>query len=85
MVPMSERRHRIYEGEMPEVIEGLKLHLLQLLKEMKEPERAEQAFRVLYRLMSGGKGRIKYPKFDWSFLGYFLEFYRERLELQGLQ
>jgi len=52
MVPMSERRHRIYESEMPEVIEGLKLHLLQLLKKEEEPERAEQAFRVLYRLMS---------------------------------
>ena len=82
---MSERRHRIYESEMPEVIEGLKLHLFKLLKEKKEPERAEQAFRVLCRLMSGGKGRIKYLEFSWSKLDYFLEYHKDELQLRDVQ
>ena len=85
MVPMSERRHRISESEMPEVIEGLKHHLLQLLKKEEEPERAEQAFRVLYRLMSGGKGRIKYPEFSWGSLDYFLEYHKDELQLRDVQ
>jgi hypothetical protein len=82
MVPLSERRHRIYESEMPEVVEGLKLHLLQLLKEKEEPEKAERALRVLFRLMSGGKGRIKYPDFSWDYLEHFIMFHRDELKLQ---
>jgi len=72
MVPLSERRHRLYGDEIPEVIEGLRLRLERLLEAEEEPERAEIAFRALYRLMHGGPGRPKYPEFDWDYLGYFL-------------
>lgn len=78
MVPLSERRHRIYEEEVPEVIEGLKLRLLELLEEKTEPEKAELGFRVLYRLMSDKPGRPKYPEYSWDFLDYFLGYHRDK-------
>jgi len=46
MVPLSERRHRIQEHEIPEVVEGLKLRLSQLLEEREEEDKAEIAFRI---------------------------------------
>jgi hypothetical protein len=55
-----------------------------LLKKEEEPERAEQAFRVLYRLMSVGKGRIKYPEFGWCSLDYFLEYHKDELQLRDV-
>ena len=79
MVPLFDRRHRIYEEEVPEVIEGLKLRLFKLLEEKTEPEKAELGFRVLYRLMSDKPGRPKYPEFSWEFLDYFLEYHRDKL------
>ena len=39
MVPLSERRHRLYRHEIPEVVEGLMLGL----------ERAEIVFKTLCR------------------------------------
>ena len=73
MVPLSERRHRLYGHEIPEVIEGLRLKLEGLLKERADRERAEIAFRAHYRLMDGSPGRPKYPEFSWDFLGYYLD------------
>ena len=57
MVPLSERRHRLYENEIPEVVEGLKLRLSQLLEKMEEEDKAEITFRVFYRLTQDEPGR----------------------------
>ena len=46
MVPMSERRHRIYESEISAVKSGLRLLLEKLLRKRDEPEQAEVAFIV---------------------------------------
>ena len=72
MVPFSERRHRLYKQEIPDVILGLKMRLEQLLKEKSDLERAEVAFHCLFRLLQGGHGRPKYPDFSWEFLDYYL-------------
>ena len=79
MVPLSERRHRLYEQEIPEVIAGLVLLLKQLLKERREAERAEVAFRCLYRLIEAGAGRPKYPGFSWDTLDQYVTYEVEYL------
>ena len=73
MVPLSEARHRIYQSEMSEVVEGLRLRLEEHLQDKDNPEDAEIGFRVLYRFIEGIKGRPKYPEFDWSYLEYYLD------------
>ena len=73
MVPLSEKRHRLYPHDVPEVVEGLKLRLEALLEARIDPERAESVFRLMYRLLTHGKGRPKYPEFSWEFLQYFLD------------
>jgi hypothetical protein len=55
MVPLSERRHRLYGDEIPEVIEGLRLRLEALWDAKEDSERAEIAFRALYRLVQGSR------------------------------
>lgn len=57
MVPLSERRHRLYPHEIPEVVEGLKLRLETLLEAREDPEKAEIVFKTLHRLLEGGTGR----------------------------
>jgi hypothetical protein len=47
---LSERRHRLYSHEIPEILEGLRLRLEELLEKREDSERAEVAFRALYRL-----------------------------------
>jgi hypothetical protein len=51
-----------------------------LIEKREDSERAEVAFRALYRL--GGKtvGRPKYPEFSWGFLSYYLDFNVPRTE-----
>ena len=66
MVPLSERRHRLYSNQLPEVVEGLRLRLEHLLEARDDLERAEIAFRTLYRLLDTGVGRPKYPEFNWQ-------------------
>jgi len=66
MVPLSEKRHRLYFHEMPEIIQGLILRLEQLAEDRKEEEKARIAFNTLYRLMFVKGGRPKYPEFSWS-------------------
>ncbi len=78
MVPLSERRHRLHRHELPEVVEGLRLRLWELLEKRGEPERAEIAFRTLYRLKETSVGRPKYPEFSWTFLSYYLKFLETR-------
>jgi len=66
MVPLSERRHRLYNHEIPEVKRGLKLRLQELCEAEKDEEAAEIAFRALFRLSRDEPGRPKYPKFTWE-------------------
>ncbi len=73
LVPMSERRHRISDLELPEVVEGLRLRLLELTKRRNEPEKAEIAYRCLLRLINDSPGRPKYPEFNWDHVLYFVE------------
>ncbi len=80
MVPLSERRHRLYRHEIPEVNKGLRLRLLQLLDKREDEKSAEIALRTLYRLTREEPGRPKYPKFTWDILEYFLEYFKEKIE-----
>jgi hypothetical protein len=75
MVPLSERRHRIYESEIPAVKEGLKLLLLELNETREDREKAEAACRVLFRLAKKDPGRPKYPEFSWSTLENFADWF----------
>jgi hypothetical protein len=73
MVPLIERRHRLSNSEIPEVILGLRLRLRQLLEKKDEPKKAEVAAQCMIRLISNGKGRPKYGKFDWDYMSYLAE------------
>jgi hypothetical protein len=75
MDPLSEKRHRLHKHEVPEVVEGLKLRLETLLKTQTDQERAETAFRILFRLLDEGKGRPRYPEFSWDVLQYYLDYW----------
>jgi len=70
---LSEKRHRLYPSEIPEVILGLRLRLIQLLEEKNDPEKAQLAFRCLHRLLEENPGRPKYPEFSWDYLAYFVD------------
>jgi hypothetical protein len=83
MVPLSERRHRLYENEIPEVVEGLKLRLSHLLENREEGINAEIAFRVFYRLTRDEPGRPKYPRFSWEQVQYYIDFYDVGEENEG--
>jgi hypothetical protein len=77
MVPLSEKRHRLYSHEIPEVIQGLLLRLEQLANDGKDEEKATITFRTLYRLMFLEKGgRPKYPSFTWRDAVAFVESYK---------
>ena len=71
MVPLSERRHRLYAPEIPEVKRGLKLRLQELCEAREDREAAEIAFRALFRLSRGEPGRPKYPEFNWEQAKYW--------------
>ena len=73
MVPLSERRHRLYRHEIPEVNMGLRLRLLQLLENREDKESVEIAFRTLFRLTRYEPGRPRYPEFSWDYVQYFLD------------
>ena len=75
LVPLSERRHRLYKHEIPEVVMALKLYLEKLVEKREEKEKAEIAFRTLHRLTKEKPGRPKYPEFSWDYLLYYLEFH----------
>jgi len=70
---LSERRHRLYDSEIPEVILGLRLRLKQLLIERKDTEKAQTAFRCMHRLLEDNPGRPRYPEFSWDYLSHFIE------------
>jgi len=75
LVPLSERRHRLYKHEIPSVIAGLKLYLEGLVAKEENLEEAEAAFRTLFRLTSDVPGRPKYPEFSWDILEYYVLFH----------
>ena len=50
-----------------------------LLEKREEPERAEVAFRTLYRLEGRTVGRPQYPEFSWTNLKLYLEQYTVRM------
>ena len=77
MVPLSERRHRLYNHEIPEVKRGLKLRLQELCEAREDREAAETAFRALFRLSRDKPGRPKYPKFNWDYLRYYLDHHED--------
>ncbi len=77
MVPLSERRHRLYSIEIPEVKRGLKLRLQELCEAREDREAAEIAFRALFRLSRDEPGRPKYPKFSWDYLQYYLDHHKD--------
>jgi hypothetical protein len=56
MVPLSERRHRLYPSEIPEVILGLRLRPIQLLEEKNDSGRAKITFRCMHRLLKENLG-----------------------------
>jgi hypothetical protein len=76
LVPLSERRHRLYPHEIPEVMWGLRLRLAEHEKQG-EKEKAEIAFRTLFRLTNETPGRPKYPTFSWEIVKQYLEYYRD--------
>ena len=80
MVPLSERRHRLYGDEIPEVVEGLRLRLSHLLEEREEKINAEIAFRTLFRLIRIKPGRPKYPEFSWDLIQYYMNDYKANEE-----
>jgi len=80
MVPLSERRHRLYNDEIPEVVEGLKLRLSHLLEEREEKINAEISFRTLFRLTRDKPGRPKYPEFSWDLIQYYTNDYKAKKE-----
>ena len=61
-----ERRHRLYQPEIPEVVRGLKLRLQELCKAREDREAAEITFRALFRLSRDASGRPRYPEFTWE-------------------
>ena len=75
MVPLSERRHRLYTPEIPEVKRGLKLRLQELYEAKEDREAAEIAFRALFRLSRDEPGRPKYPEFTWEQAYYWAYVY----------
>ena len=78
MVPLSEKRHRLYHYEIPEVVSGLFLRLEEMTAEGKEEEKAKITYRTLFRLMFVDKGRPKYPEFSWDAAKTFIDIYKDK-------
>jgi len=73
---LSERRHRLHDHEIPEVLAGLKL-LLEEHKKNGDIERAEIAFRAVFRLTNETPGRPNYPTFSWDIMKHYFEYYSD--------
>ena len=71
--PLSERRPRLYEHEIPEVRRGLLLRLQELCQEEKDKESAEIAWNTYIRLRTNKPGRPKYPVFIWGQVQYYVD------------
>jgi len=73
LVPLSERRHRLYKHEIPEVIAALRLYLEKQAETRENVEKAETAYRILHRLTTEKQGKPKYPKFSWEYLEHYVD------------
>lgn len=70
---MSQRRHRLNNFEVPEVIEALKLRLWYHLEEHKNLFEATIAFKAYYRLITHRRGYPSYPKpITWKVIEDYL-------------
>ena len=68
-----ERRHRLQGFEVPEVIEGLRLRLMEHLESRDDKLRAEIAFRAYFRLSQHRPGRPKYPRpLTWQIMDEYV-------------
>ena len=77
MDPLSQRRPRLHEEEVPEVLDGLKLRLLQHLETEDDLLRATIAFRAFFRLMENPRGRPNYPEpVTWNTIAEWIHLYR---------
>lgn len=83
MVPLSERRHRLYKHEIPEVVVALRLYLEKLAETRGNVDKAETAYRALYRLTNDKPGRPRYPEFSWEYLQHYLEFHENENKLSA--
>ena len=77
LVPLSERRHRLNNDEIPAVIAGLMLYLERLLEKKDDRASAETAFQAFYRLRNDKPGRPSYPEFSWDLIEYYTFNYDE--------
>ena len=75
LVPLSERRHRLYVHEIPEVVAALRLYLERQVETRENVEKAETVYRILFRLTNEKPGRPRYPEFSWDYLQYYLDFH----------
>ena len=72
-VSYSQRRHRLNSDEVPEVIEGLRLRLLQHLKTRDDIYGATVSFRAYYRLSTYCRGRPSYPNpITWDLIDSYV-------------
>ena len=69
MVPLSERGHRLYGNEIPEVVGGLRLEVLVEARE--DLERMEIAFRALYCLVHRGPRETQIHRVQLGLSGSF--------------
>ncbi len=70
---LSQRRPRLHPEDVPEVIEGLRLRLLQYLKTRNDIYGATVSFRAFYRLSTYRKGRPGYPSpVTWGVIESFV-------------
>ncbi len=70
---LSEKRHRLSEAEVPEVMRGLILRLARLVAEGRDEDEAEVVFKCILRLNGGKLGRPRYPVFTWELAADLVE------------
>ena len=79
MVPLPEKRHRIYEDELEQVTKGLILRLGELLESEEDQESVKVVFRIMFRFLNLRRGRPDYPEFSWSAARQMYETYNDQL------
>ena len=77
---MSTRKYRLCDGQRREVVEGLRLRLMQLLEEKEDLEAATHALHALHRLTDPQQQRPRYPKpVTWDLIESYLKGDRTQL------
>ena len=68
-----DRRHRLHEFEVPEVIKALRLLLLDYLERKEDLYNAEIAFKAFFRLIKHQSGRPDYPNpLNWQVMEEYI-------------